>query len=146
MSEPEQVRTKYVRVTNGLDVPWTDRHDGVPVQLEPGRSDNYPCDMAEHFFGYRDGATAESMFRHTAKRQGWNTPAHTKVGESGKMLAREMFDRLTIEPVYYRLVEERVDTEQPIPADPQIPDASEDVPAFLPRDKSPHKGNRPGAA
>ena len=122
----EQVRTKYIRVTNGNDFTFTDRHDGVPVQIEPGKSENFPLDMAEHFFGYRDGATPDQMFRHTSRRQGWNTTAHLKVGESGKTLAQEMFDKIRIEPVMYRLVEEKVDTEQPIPADPQVPGLGED--------------------
>jgi hypothetical protein len=114
-----QVRTKYVRVTNNGDTPFTDRHDGVPVRIDPGQSDNLPLDMAEHFFGYHDDVSAETMFRHVCKRQGWNTPAHIRQGESGKTVAQELFASLDIKPVVYRMVEERVDINEPIPADPQ---------------------------
>jgi hypothetical protein len=121
------VRTKYIRVTNGLDVPFTDMHDGVPITIAPGKSDTFPVDMAAHFFGYHDDVTTEAMFRHTSRRQGWNTPFHVKPDEAtGKQLARVLFDKLTIEPVFYRMVEEKVDTTQPIPAD----DGSGELPAM----------------
>jgi hypothetical protein len=110
------VRLHYVRVTNHLDVPFTDRHDGVPVSIPPGKSDNFPLDMAAHFFG--DVTRPEAMFRHVCRRQGWNTPAHLKPAESGKTLAEELFSKLEIKPVVYKMVEEKPDLEQPIPADP----------------------------
>jgi hypothetical protein len=113
------VRLHYVRVTNRGDVPFTDRHDGVPVSIPPGKSDNFPLDMAAHFFG--DVTDPQAMFRHVCRRQGWNTPAHLKPTESGKTLAEEMFSKLDIKPVVYKMVEEKPDLEQPIPADPPPP-------------------------
>lgn len=126
------LRIHYVRVTNNLDVPFTDRWDGIPVTLEPGKKDNLQLDMAAHFFGYHYGVDPEVMFRHICKRQGWNTPAHIKPGESGKSLAREMFDKLKIEPVVYKVVEVEPDTDAPIPAEPL---AENDLPA-LPKRKA----------
>ena len=32
-TELEQQRVRYVKITNGLEVPFTDRHDGVPITI-----------------------------------------------------------------------------------------------------------------
>ena len=134
MDPSEPIRTKYIKVTNHMDVTFNDRHDGVPVFIAPGKSENLPLDMAEHFFGYNDAVPAdklhEAMYRHTAKRQGWNTITHMARDDTGKTLAERRFAALEIVPVVYRLVEERIDTTQPIPADqgpedlPALPDLS----------------------
>ena len=115
------VRLHYVRLTNHLDVPFTDRHDGVPVSIGPGKSDNFPIDMAAHFFG--NVMDREASFRHVCKRQGWNTPAHLKPSEAdpSKSVAQLLFSKLEIKPVVYKMVEAQPDLEQPIPADPQTP-------------------------
>ena len=127
------LRIHYVRVTNHLDVPFTDRWDGIPVTLEPGKADNLQLDMAAHFFGYGYQVPNEVMFRHVCKRQGWNTPAHLKVGDSGKTLAQELFAKLSIVPVIYKMVEVEPDTDAPIPAEPELGD--NDLPA-LPKRKA----------
>ena len=57
--------------------------------------------MAAHFFGYYYGAEPEAMFRHTCKRQGWNTPKHLVVQDSGKTLAQELFAKVEIRPVTF---------------------------------------------
>lgn len=119
------IRTHYIRVTNRGQTPFTDRHDGVPVEIPPGKSDNFPLDMAAHFFGYGLGVTDDQMFRHTAKRQGWNTPKHLEMDKTGKTLAERLFAQLEIKPVIYRMVEETPDLDAPIPADPMPP---EDLP------------------
>jgi hypothetical protein len=127
-TELEQQRINYVRVTNGLAFPFTDRHDGVPVTIQPGKSENLPLDMAAHFFGFHPGVKPETMYRHVAKRQGWNTPEYVKQNpETHKTLAQEYFDKLTIEAVAYKLVQvEKPDPKRPVPADPEIPtEASE---------------------
>jgi hypothetical protein len=134
------LRIHYVRVTNNLDVPFTDRWDGIPVTLEPGKSDNLQLDMAAHFFGYGYEVDPEVMFRHVCKRQGWNTIEHLKPGASGKPLARELFDKLSIVPVIYKMVEVKADTDAPIPADPEMPPIGkaapiEDIPP-LPKRKT----------
>ena len=126
------IRIHYVRVTNNATTAFTDRHDGVPVTLEPGKSDNFPLDMAAHMFGYAYDVTQEAMFKHVSKRQGWNTPAHLRVGESGKTLAAELFEKLDIKPVIYKKVEEKPDLDSPIPADP-VP---EEIPAVPSRRKA----------
>jgi hypothetical protein len=115
------VRLHYVRLTNHLDVPFTDRHDGVPVSIGPGKSDNFPIDMAAHFFG--NVMDPQASFRHVCKRQGWNTPSHLKPSEAEptKTVAELLFSKLEIKPIIYKMVEEKTDLEQPIPADPQAP-------------------------
>jgi hypothetical protein len=124
------IRIHYIRVTNNSDKPYTDRYDGVPVTLEAGRSDNLPLDMAAHMFGYVYGVTEDVMFRHTCKRQGWNTPAHLQIRESGKTLAQELFGQIEIKPVIYKMVEEKPDLDSPIPADP---DPAQDIAPLPPR-------------
>lgn len=118
MDDPRDTRLEYVKVTNGLDVPFTDRYDGVPVVIEAGRSTNLPLDVARHILGFSHGVDEEAMFRHVSKRQGWNTVEYSKPAPANqrKMLGRWMFERLKIEPVVYRLVEEKVDPAAPVPA------------------------------
>lgn len=113
------LRIHYVRVTNNLEVTFSDRYDGIPVSIPPGKSDNLQLDMAGHFFGYHYEATRETMFRHVCKRQGWNTIDFLKVQESGKTLAQERFDKIDIRPVVYKMVEQPMDLDAPIPADPE---------------------------
>jgi hypothetical protein len=104
-------RIRRIRITNGLDVPFTDRFDSVPIEIAPGASESINLDMAAHFFGPTFDPLA--MFRHVSKRQGWNTPAHVKINpETGKTLAEEKFAKLKIEPVTYKLLEEKPDTER----------------------------------
>jgi hypothetical protein len=104
-------------VTNNGDVPFTDRYDGVAVSIAPGDSETIGIDMATHFFGPTFDPLA--MFRHMSKRQGWNTPAYLKTNpETGKNLAEENFAKLMIEPVIYKMVEERSDSDPPIAAKP----------------------------
>jgi hypothetical protein len=124
------LRIHYVRVINHLDVPFTDRWDGIPVAIMPGKSENLQLDMAAHFFGYYYQADPQTMFRHTCKRQGWNTPAHLARQESGKTLAEELFAKIEIVPVVYKMVEVKPDLDSPIPADPEMP---EEIPALPPR-------------
>jgi len=135
--ELEQQRIHYVRVTNGLAFPFTDRHDGVPVTIQPGKSENLPVDMAAHFFGFHPAVEPETMFRHICKRQGWNTPEYVKQNpESHKTLAREYFDKLIIEPVAYKLVPvEKPDPRKPVPADPAVPGEDAELVAAAARRK-----------
>jgi hypothetical protein len=139
-----QQRVKYVRVTNGLDVPFTDRHDGVPITIMPGRSENLPLDMAAHILGYHPDVEPETMFRYICKRQGWNTPAHVKQNEgSQKTLAREYFDKLKIEAIAFKLVPaDEPDPRKPVPAEQDVPDANEG----LMRDARVAKARRGGEA
>lgn len=132
-AETENVRVHYVRVVNNLPFAFTDRHDGVPVTIQPGKSENLPLDMAAHFFGYtHHGIERAVLFRHTAKRQGWNTPEFTKVDlETGKTKADLYFDMLRLEPVIYKMVPaEPADLAAPVPAD-----LSEDNEPRAPRQK-----------
>ena len=128
------IRIHYIRVTNNADVAFTDRYDGVPICIEPGKSENLQLDMAGHMFGYGYGVTDEVLFRYTCKRQGWNSPEYLKVQESGKTLAQEKFGKLEIRPVIYKMVEEKPDLDAPIPADP-IPVDDLDLAPLPPRRK-----------
>jgi hypothetical protein len=123
MNDITEARVHYVRVTNGLDFPFTDRYDGVPVTLPPGKSENLPLDMAAHFFGYHVDVDAATMLRHIARRQGWNTPDFVKQNEeTRKTKAEEYFGKLKIEPVMYKLVPaDDPDPKRPVPADPEVP-------------------------
>lgn len=126
-NETDQVRLRYVRVINNSSVPFTDRHDGVPVTIEPGKSENLPLDMAAHFFG--PSFDPVSMLRHVSRRQGWNTPEFVQVNPAtGKTKAEENFSKLKIEPVTYKLVEEKPDPREPIPAEQDLA-ADEDADA-----------------
>jgi hypothetical protein len=115
-------RVEYVRLTNNLPFAFTDRYDGVPFTVAPGKSDNLPVEVAAHFFGYDPDPAAQ--MRHVAKRQGWNTPDFVKVDDAtGKNKAQAYFDMLEIKQIAYKLVpvEDSIDPGKPIPADPQVP-------------------------
>jgi len=115
------IRHHYLKVTNRGDTDYTDRHDGVPITIKRGDSQNLPLDIAAHMFGYGYGVADDVMFRHACKRQGWNTPAHLKLGEDGKTLAQTLWSNLVLSPVIYKMVEEKPDLDAPIPADPGPP-------------------------
>ena len=102
-------------------MPFTDRHDGVPVTIQPGKSENLPIEMAAHFFAFSPGVEPEVMFRHICKRQGWNTPEYVQQNpDTHKTKAREYFDRLKIEAISYKLVPvDDPDPRKPVPADPE---------------------------
>jgi hypothetical protein len=123
-AELAQQRVRYVRITNGLDVPFTDRHDGVPITIMPGKSENLPLDMAAHIFGYHPDVEPETMFRYVCKRQGWNTPEFVQQNPgTQKTLAREYFDKLKIEAIAYKLVPvDEPDPRKPIPAEQDVPE------------------------
>lgn len=115
------IRHHYLRVTNLGDTDFTDMFDGVPITIDRRASQNLDLATAAHIFGYGYQVTEEAMFRHTSKRQGWNTKAHLEVQASGKTLAQEMFARFKFEPKIYKMVEDKPDLDAPIPADPVVP-------------------------
>src|SRR6516164_10263810 len=118
----EGARVRYVRVTNLGEVMFMDRHDGVPLRIQPGESRNVPIEAAAHIFGWKLDVDREVMFKHIQRRQGWNTPKYLEViPETGKTLAEAAFAKLKIEPVMYKLVEVERDPDKPIPADPEVP-------------------------
>lgn len=116
MSEERLAR---VRVTNGLDVVYTDRYDGVPITLRPGQTEVFDLETAAHVWGWSEEATPESLARYIGRRQGWNSTAHLARDESGKTLAERMAAVIKFEPVFYKVVEADPDPNAPIAADPQ---------------------------
>ena len=132
----EDVRVRYVRVTNGTEETWSDRHDGVPIKLEPGASENIPLDMAAHFFGYHTDVKPATMLAHMARRQGWNHGDFVVQDAAIRArLAEEFFAKFKIEPVSYRLVPEAAAPprrgKEPVPA---LTDEDDDKPITEPTD------------
>jgi hypothetical protein len=121
-------RIDMVRVTNNGEV-FTDRYDGVPYVLIKGQTKSLPLAVANHIFGYKPGVDQRTMFLHTCKRQGWNTPKHVVEEADGTTLAEKLFANLKIEPVVYKVVEDLPDLKKPIPADPQIITRADPTPA-----------------
>lgn len=115
-------RITMVRITNNGDATFNDRYDGVPYIVSKGQTLSIPLDVAAHIFGYHPGVDPTAMFRHVCKRQGWNTPKHIEEDEDGRTLAERLFANLRIDPVIYKMVEEKPDPKKPIPADPAIED------------------------
>jgi hypothetical protein len=120
----EGVRVRYVRVTNGTEEVWSDRYDGVPVMLMPGESKDLALDMALHFFGYAPGADAATMLLHMAGRWAKTDGDWGSIRADAQMrkrVAEEFFKRFRIEPIVFKLVEERrgAAPEAPVPADDQ---------------------------
>ena len=117
----ENARVRYVRVTNLGETQFSDRHNGVPLRIQPGESRNVPLEPAAHIFGWGMDVAPEVMFRHVQRRQGWNTPKFLEQDETGKTLAEKNFAKLRIEAVLYKLVEVERDPKAPIAADPEVP-------------------------
>jgi hypothetical protein len=115
-----QARIHYIRVTNGLDFPFTDRHDGVPVTIQPGKSENLPTDMAAHFFGPNVSDQVATL-RHISKRNSAAPKFVDQNPETALALAAEFFAKFKIEPVMYKLVAVDPDPREPVPADPEVP-------------------------
>jgi hypothetical protein len=116
-------RVRFVRVTNNTAQMWTDSYDGVPVFIEPGKMQQIPLDMAAHFFGWHPDVTSIEMMHHLARRRGWYDPKYHIYDDPvhEQKLADEVFKDLIIEPVTYKLVEERpnapaTNRRDPVPA------------------------------
>jgi hypothetical protein len=133
------LRIHYLRVTNNGDADFHDMYDGIPITIDRHSSQNLQLDMAAHLFGYGYGVSEDAMFSYTCKRQGWNTKSHLEIQENGKSLAQNMFGQFELKPVIYKMVEEKPDLDAPIPADPIMPDAVQDIeviPPLPPRRKA----------
>ena len=97
-TDASKSRLRRVHVTNGLDVPFTDRFDDVAIEIAPGESESIPPDMAAHVFG--TSFDPEAIFQHVSKRQGWNTPSYLVRNEANQTLAEQLVAKLKIEPEY----------------------------------------------
>jgi hypothetical protein len=103
------VRVQYVRVTNNTPQMWADSYDGIPVTIMPGQAQNLQLPMAAHFFGWHPDVTPEEMMRHIVRRRALADPKYTIHGNArhDRELAAEMFKDFQIEPVTFKLVEDR---------------------------------------
>jgi hypothetical protein len=120
VDEVAEQRVRYLRVTNNTGQAWTDSFDGVPVTIMPGQMQQIPLEMAAHFFGWHPDVKTIEMMHHLARRHGWreqkfwifDDPIHEQ------QVADEVFEKFSIEPVTYKLVEERpaAKARAPVPA------------------------------
>ena len=119
-NEGVDVRVRYLRVTNNTEQIWTDTYDGVPVTIVPGQTQQIPLDMAAHFFGWHPDVKPIEMMHHLARRRGWTDPKYQIYDDPihEQKVADEVFKDFLIEPVTYRLVEERpaAKAREPVPA------------------------------
>lgn len=120
VDEGVDVRVRYLRVTNRTEQIWTDTYDGVPVTIVPGQTQQIPLDMATHFFGWHPDVKPIEMMHHLAKRRGWRDPKFQIYDDPlhEQKVADEVFEKFLIEPVTYKLVEERpaAKAREPVPA------------------------------
>jgi hypothetical protein len=120
VDEGVDVRVRYLRVTNNTPQIWTDTYDGVPVTIMPGQVQQIPLDMATHFFGWHPDVKPIEMMHHLAKRRGWTDPKFQIYDDPihEQKVADEVFRNFQIEPVTYKLVEERpaARAREPVPA------------------------------
>lgn len=154
VDEGVDVRVRYLRVTNNTEQIWTDTYDGVPVTIVPGQTQQIPLDMATHFFGWHPDARPIEMMHHLAKRRGWRDPKFQIYDDPihEQKVADEVFEKFSIEPVTYKLVEERpaARAREPVPAltdedvDTSVhePTSVKDVDEPTP---TPYRGARPHA-
>lgn len=120
VDEGVDVRVRYLRVTNNTAQIWTDTYDGVPVTIMPEQTQQIPLDMAAHFFGWHPDVTPIEMMHHLARRRGWTDPKFQIYDDQihEQKVADEVFRNFKIEPVTYKLVEERpaARAREPVPA------------------------------
>ena len=113
-------RVRFLRVTNNTEQIWSDSYDGVPVTIEPGKTQQIPLEMAAHFFGWHPDVTQAEMMHHLARRRGWRDQKFWVLDDPlhDEKVAAEVFEKFLIEPVTYKLVEERPATQAraPVPA------------------------------
>lgn len=95
--EPQVMKVKVINRNE-----WTisDMFDGVPYDFPSNVAISIPIDAAYHIFGWHPEVDRKAMRAYCQKRFGWNTPAMQQ-GSKGDLF----FDRLTIEPIYYRMIE-----------------------------------------
>jgi hypothetical protein len=113
------VRVRYVRVYNGTDEVWSDRYDGVPITLQPGDTQDLDLAMALHFFGYAPGVEPATMLLHIAGRTARTDGDWGSIRADLQMrrrVAEKFFEKFTIEPISFKLVEEQPAVQQPVPA------------------------------
>jgi len=91
-------RSTYVRVTNGLEDPITDKCDGVTYVFEPGKPLTIPGSAARHIFGWNGFADGKINETYLRKRWGWNGP-----GSDG--MAGDAMNRIVLQPVMMAEVE-----------------------------------------
>lgn len=123
---PSLIGNAQVRVTNKNDFDLEDTFDSVPYTF-PGavyekadiekkspiyKAVTVPPDVAAHIFAYgiygelAPKQQLDAMFKHMAKRFGWNTAEREKEGRS-----REWFRKIDIRSVTFRLVEDQPEDE-----------------------------------
>lgn len=103
-----------IRVVNRNDFAIHDRFDGVPVVFEPNKQVDLSPEVAEHIFRY-PGDT-EDMYRHMARRWGWNLPKHIAEDEHGVSLWVRQCRNIEISVSRFEL-RPIGDPKAPIPAD-----------------------------
>lgn len=109
--EPQVMKVKVINRNE-----WTieDMFDGVPYAFPSNLAISIPIDAAFHIFGWHPDVDRKAMRAYCQKRFGWNTPAMQQGGKGDLF-----FDRLSIEPIYYRMIEVASDQEaavEPTPA------------------------------
>lgn len=132
MTDHPAEQIQRVRVVNRNDFTINDRFDGVPVVFEPNKTVDLPLEVAEHIFHY-PGDT-EDMYRHMARRWGWNLPAnpqtnfpgHLALDDKGVPLWWRMCRKVEITVSTFEL-RQVGDPKAPIPADDGGDDERETV-------------------
>ena len=111
---PADNQIERIRVVNHNDFPISDRFDGIPWVLRPGESIDLPLEVATHILGYP--GDVEVMYRHMARRWGWNLPKHMVEDEKGVPLWWRQCERIQVSVEHFEL--RRVtDPKAPIRAD-----------------------------
>ena len=114
MTDHRADEIQRIRVVNHNDFTISDRFDGVPVIFEPNKVVDLPPEVAEHIFAYP--ADTEVMFRHMAKRWGWNLPKHIAEDDKGVPVWVRQCQRIEITVSRFEL-RPVSDPNRPIPAD-----------------------------
>lgn len=119
MTAADQIQR--IRVINRNEFTISDRFDGVPVVFEPNKIVDLVPEVAEHVFHY-PGDT-EDMYRHMARRWGWNLPKHIAEDAQGVPVWVRQCEKIEISVARFELRPMSNDPNAPIPADDGQDDA-----------------------
>jgi len=98
----------HVRIVNNNDFLIEDRYDGELFSFPHGEKITVPYIVAMHIFGL--GQAAQEQLMYCVRRFGWHTGT-----VDGMDTAKKKFAKVSISPVFMRLVE--------VPPEPDYPDA-----------------------
>lgn len=133
-----------IKVTNGNDVTFEDRYDGILYKIPAKGKVNLPYDAAVHIFGvdFENGQIdRDAIFTHLGRRWGWNRSFLKNKDEDKNKFrdqAKEMFEKIEFNVISMVMVETDVTEDGLVPAREDAPSGA--LSKFLSNKRLPKPG------